>query len=468
VRTNANAGPAWYFTAPWYPLPLRRGDALGLRAGADYFADLLAPGLNNNSSDARWITLLSWCLCRSHEVWRSAGGGDLSTREGQRARYAWLRPLELLWVDRALEAGVANAQLPGRLSVGRWRKANRKLENFAMSEDQFRRYRVVGAYGGYRVVFRAGNGLTGGGDGWTPGTVALELSKIVNAMLPRDARPEAPNPGRRWSQWEGDEARFWLEHGWPSATRGAGRGPLPSPRGSVEPLPAAEAALLAPALFARGSVRRTTAEALADAKSAASHADLCDALAASNALAAANPEQSLAPLPAFTRFADAAMHAMRGLWSGINQQAASPSVAIADVLRRTDLDLEGRLDGARTAAEAWLGAPGRDRFPHDRAPTALAEALLKARSPRERLLALAHHHQEYGGGRRWFREQAGSLVPLLPERGVAASDYRFRLRPLIRMAAQCGVAELGPALRAVARNAYEELDSPDDEEADAT
>src|SRR5262249_14808115 len=43
-RTEAkmNEQPGWYFTAPWDPVPIRRGDALGFRAGADYFADLLA------------------------------------------------------------------------------------------------------------------------------------------------------------------------------------------------------------------------------------------------------------------------------------------------------------------------------------------------------------------------------------------------------------------------------------------
>lgn len=63
----------WYFTAPWDPVLIRRGDALGLRAGADYFAELLAPGLSNASSDARWISLLSWCLMWSHDQsrWRT-------------------------------------------------------------------------------------------------------------------------------------------------------------------------------------------------------------------------------------------------------------------------------------------------------------------------------------------------------------------------------------------------------------
>ena len=47
--------PGWYFTAPWTPVAIRRGDALGFRASAEYFADLLAPGLSNATSDARWI-----------------------------------------------------------------------------------------------------------------------------------------------------------------------------------------------------------------------------------------------------------------------------------------------------------------------------------------------------------------------------------------------------------------------------
>src|SRR5574337_1696143 len=158
---------SWYFTGPWDPVLVRRGDALGLRAGADYFADLLAPGLSNATSDARWISLLSWCLKWSHVVWSNAGGGDLSRRDDQRARYAWLRPLELLWVDRTLESGQTTGQLRGRRSIERWRKANRQLPNFAMSPDQFRRYRQIGTYGAYRVVPRTVPGLTTG-DGWTP------------------------------------------------------------------------------------------------------------------------------------------------------------------------------------------------------------------------------------------------------------------------------------------------------------
>jgi hypothetical protein len=65
---------SWYLTQPWDPVSIRRGDPLGFRAASDYFADLLAPGLSNSTSDARWISLLSWCLKWSHVVWTNAGG----------------------------------------------------------------------------------------------------------------------------------------------------------------------------------------------------------------------------------------------------------------------------------------------------------------------------------------------------------------------------------------------------------
>ena len=47
-------------------------------------------------------------------------------------------------------------------------------------------------------------------------------------------------------------------------------------------------------------------------------------------------------------------------------------------------------------------------------------------------------------------------MPLVADTGIAASDYRFRLRTLGRLAAQCGVARMSDALFAVERN---ELDA---------
>ena len=109
----------WYFTKPWEPVSIRRGDALGFRAASDYFADLLAPGLSNGTSDARWISLLSWCLNGSHIAWKKAGGGDLSRRDEQRERYAWLRPLELLWLGKGpVNFAGGEALNAGRMPIG--------------------------------------------------------------------------------------------------------------------------------------------------------------------------------------------------------------------------------------------------------------------------------------------------------------------------------------------------------------
>lgn len=190
----------WYFTASWDPVLVRRGDALGFRAGSDYFAELLAPGLSNSTVDARWITLLSWCLKWSHLAWRNAGGRELSRRDDQQARYAWLRPLELLWVARTLSAGQSTGQLRGRRSIERWFKTDQQTPNFSMSSDQFRRYRQVGMYGAYRVLFRTVPGLTQSGDGWTPGDVAHGLAELANDSLPGATRlkQEHFENGTRW------------------------------------------------------------------------------------------------------------------------------------------------------------------------------------------------------------------------------------------------------------------------------
>lgn len=454
----------WYLTAPWDPVPIRRGDALGFRAGADYFADLLAPGLSNGTSDARWISILSWCLQWSHVAWRSAGGSDLSRRDEQRARYAWLRPLELLWIARTLVSEQATGQLRGRRSVKRWLDGldeGLRLPNFAMSPDQFRRYRQVGTYGAYRVVLRTIPGFTTG-DGWTPAETSLKLSRLVNETLPRAARlkSERFENGTKWGTWSGgDEARYWVERGWETSWATTG-GLLPTPDDAIRKrLPEEERNLLEPALFAAGSARRVTAEVLASAKAAKSHIDLCDALAASTVLATKSEPASLAPLPSFTRVADAAMHAMRGVWNEINHYDAKQAPTVTKLASSTDL--QARFDGLRGAANAWMQSKSRSTFPHENVVTRLAEAMLAAANPADQLRALSTHHFEYGGGRRWFREQGGKLIPLVADTGIAASDYRFRLRSLASLAAQCDVANMNHALDVVSRQDL------DDEEIDA-
>lgn len=453
---------SWNFTAPWEPISVRRGDALGFRAAADHFAELLAPGLNNGSSDARWISILSWCLKWSHVAWQNAGGSDLSRRDEQQARYAWLRPLELLWVARALESGQASGQLRGRRSVERWLTKGQRPANFAMTDEQYRRYRQIGTYGAYRVMLRTIPGLTEG-DGWTPASVAHRLADLVNERLPRDARLNDAifGDGTKWGHWNGKEARYWVERGWSGWRDGAdrARGMLPVPdEDTRKPLPLEERRLLEPVLFGEQSILRIAALELARAKSVSSHGDLCAVLATSRELSKTVGDASLALLPEFSHFADATMHAMRGLWGELNRHGEKQAPPIADLARLSDL--RHRFDQLRAAGDRWLRVPGRDRLAHGYVVTRLAEAMRDAATPIRQITALVHHHHEFGGGRRWFREQDRKLVPLVAHTGVVASNYRFRLRSLSLLAAQCGVAAMDRAIDAMAQH-----DFNDEEEA---
>ncbi len=130
------------FTAPWEPVVVRRGDALGLRALADQFAEAIAPSLSNRVRDGRWVTILAWCLTRSHEVFHASGGRSAATRAQQHARYTWLRPLELMWVARTVALAPEDWQdrsLAGQRRIRPWYEDDGQIpDRFGMSEDQFR------------------------------------------------------------------------------------------------------------------------------------------------------------------------------------------------------------------------------------------------------------------------------------------------------------------------------------------
>jgi hypothetical protein len=462
-----NARHGWYFTAPWDPISVRPRDALGLGAGANYFGNLLAPGLSNATVDARWITLLSWCLKGSHIAWRNAGGRELSRPEEQRTRYAWLRPLELLWIARTFQTDKqVTGQLRGQRAVKHWLDDGQRLDNFGMSPDQFRRYRQTGTYGAYRVVFRTIRGLTTG-DGWTPGDTALKLARLVNDSLPRAARlaqEHLESKSRtRWANWRGgQEVRYWMTRGWSSWQTVGGY--LPTPADAVrKPLPDEERWLLEETIFDDDSNRRVTAKVLAAAKGSASHADLCNVLASSSVLSRKIEPASLAPLPAFSRLADAGMNAMQQLWMEINHDQTRQAPAIAKLAQSTQL--QTRLNELRENAADWLNLPSRKRFPwkYEYVATHLAETMRDAATTTGQIWALAKHHQQHGGGRRWFREQGGKLVTLIHDTGIGASHYGFRLRALCRLAAQCGVANMDRALDVLDSVRRQETDDGEDD-----
>jgi hypothetical protein len=454
----------WYFTAPWEPESVRRGDALGFRAGADYFAELVAPGLNNGTSDARWITLMSWCLMWSHKAWEKAGGQSLKGRDAQRSRYAWLRPLELLWVARTLRRSVqATGQLRGRRSIERWQETSgpsplkQRDSNFSMSEDQLRRFRQIGTYGVYRVAFLNLPGLTTG-DGWTLADKGLQLAKLVDISLPKISGINAePFEGRtKWAIWNDQQARFWFEKGWPGAEDKADEGVHPTPNEHVaNELPKPERQLLESVIFEANGMRRATVEALAEGsakKFDLTHADLCDVLARNEGLLELKPASGLEILPVFTRFADAAMVVMRELWNAINQKNEDEKKDREGCSIESLAELEGMekaLGNLKTYASDWLEIKDFGNFPHQQVVTSLANAMAASSNAVEQIKAIAQHHRKYGGGLRWFEQTAENLVPLINDKGVVASDYRFRLGALCKLAAQCGVADMKKVLSVV-------------------
>ncbi|MEI8190769.1 MAG: hypothetical protein WCI75_13735, partial [candidate division NC10 bacterium] len=185
--------PRLLFTAPWEPIVVRRGDALGLQALADQFADKVAPGLSNRVIDGRWVTILAWCLVRSQEVFHASGGRSVATRAQQRKRYAWLRPLELMWVARTigLTKDWKDRSLAGQRRVQPWYEGDDKTDRFGMSHDQFRAYRQTGEYGGYRDLFRNWPRMTAAGGGLRPGPAAKEFTNLLDQKL-RVARQPGP------------------------------------------------------------------------------------------------------------------------------------------------------------------------------------------------------------------------------------------------------------------------------------
>lgn len=435
----------WFFSAPWDVPARRRGDALGLRSAADRFAEEIAPGLNNGTADARWLTLLSWCLQCSHDAWTHAGGGTLSGRESQRRRYAWLRPLELLWVARTIsltEEQGRGRQLPGQRSIRRWLDANQDPERFAMSEARFRSYRQTGVYGTYRVALRSMETLTTG-DGWTPSEGVNQLARFVDAQLGSRARPARNLLDRsfKWAIWYEREDQWWLNN-WPEWSAEGKAALFPHRTDEHARLgDPEERRVLARSIFPRDS-RRWQVVKLLESSNGQSHAELCDAIARGLADTEAGP--LLRALPSFTRLADAGMAFVDHTWSMVGAADAPGGPRLADVASEPKLVELGRQ--LTETARAWRAQESTRSFQPADVVDALADAVAKATSTSARLQALLRHHELYGGGLKWFRWRKDRIEPLLPQNRVAVSHYRFRIWPLSRLATQCGVANLRDVL----------------------
>ena len=448
VRAEENFAHRFLFTAPWDPVVVRRGDALGLRALADQFADALAPGLSNRVTDGRWVTILAWCLARSDEVFRASGGRAVETRIQLGERYAWLRPLELMWVARTISLapeGGRDRALAGQRRVGPWCKDDkRSADRFGMSIDQFRAYRQTGMYGGYRVAFREWPGMSLLGDGWRPGAGTIELAnwldpKLGPARLPwklhagdGDKRGfPAPN-----KQSLGKEDEWWLRQ-WKTFKKGNGsaeKNTLPRRRDEFEKLP--EADLLRPLIFGDdrdGKRRLATASEVKNA-SADTHFEVCEHL---GRVSAADPRIAL--LPHFSRLADAGMAAMDLVAGSLQKESHVELVKVAALSKAGPVCTE-----LMEAAQEWR-THAQIQLPHVDTAQRFANAIPSAK-PIECLKALLVHHERHGGGLRWFVLRDGRVEPRTPARG-GSSRYRFRLWSLCRLATQCGVlSDMPPAL----------------------
>jgi hypothetical protein len=407
------------------------------------FAETVAPGLSNRVRDGRWVTILAWCLVRSQQVFHASGSRSVSTRADQSRRYAWLRPLELMWGARTIALADDNwtdRPLAGRRRLQPWCEdyTNRRscADRFGMSVDQFRAYRQTGTYGAYRVAFRKWPEMTIGGDGWTPGPAANKLAKWLDFRL-GSARPEwhlhagdGNDEGvsiRSAKIGRGDECRWWLQH-WTSFDRGGIRAEetLPRPRGEFEVLP--EADLLRPIVFGDHSGKRRRKVAVEIAKcTAKDHIGICRHLGQ----VFKDEEPTIALLPRFSRLADAGIAAMKEIAKSLGgkSQVSLAEAASSSSAKRVCEEL-------CAAARDWPTG-GDLSLRHIETAHRFANAFQSA-DPIECFTALLHHHEIYGGGLRWFVLRDGHVEPRMPPL-ANASGYGFRLWSLCRLATQCGV-----------------------------
>ncbi|MDP2345579.1 MAG: hypothetical protein Q8O67_31840 [Deltaproteobacteria bacterium] len=428
----------WFFTAPYDPTPVRRGDPLGFRTAASRYAEALAPGLSNRTVDARWFTLTAWTMVLANDVWRQLGHSVPAglSRHATADLFSWMVPLELLQVARTLRlADKKGRQLPGQRAVAKWLAGGEKRARFGMSFAQFRRQRSSGVYGGYRVAFRTLPGLTVDGDGWRPDIIAEQLARV--AQLGLGASAATPMRPRRTCD------TFWQTEGWSEWAGSAGRNFLPEAIDALRPITQDEISLLRPLLFDgndldAGAERRSlTAHAMLASKATVHH-ELCQDLERKLSKKSGG---ALRRLGAFARLADAGLEVMNLIWLSLKQTEADRVPALAPAELTADQGIADALRALIDAAKGWMSAEPEYR-PEWTVPSELAAVVVASARNKQGLIgAVVEHHVRRGGGRRWFHLDEADLVrPAFGLVDTEGSPYRFRLFSLARLAVQCGVA----------------------------
>jgi hypothetical protein len=442
--------PSYFFSAPWDPIVVRRGDALGLGVLADRFADAVAPDFSNRIRDGRWVTILAWCLVQSQQVFRASGGKAVTTRVQQSERYAWLRPLELLWVARTVTLLETDdwkrRSLAGQRRVVPWCE-KRTAVRFGMSPEQFRAYRQTGTYGGYRLAFRKWPGMTLNGDGWTPGPVARRLAEWMDISLKSAQLQLGDELSTRSAKGgRGKEDKWWIGHwkDFDQSGKYAEENTLPRPRDELKNI-LPEADLLKPVIFGNDShgQRRLKMVLAIKKSSATSHLELCKHLSA-----VFNDEPVIAQLYRFSRLADAGMAAMDLIAETLRDK---PYISLKEVVQHKNA--VSVCKELKAAALAWGKVSGFQIRHIEKADN--FAAAVTSENPFECLQSLLRHHETNGGGLRWFVLRNGRVEPrTTPTR--TASRYGFRFWSLCRLATQCGVIKTMPI--AALRDEASELD----------
>ena len=407
--------------------------------------------MNYRINDARWLTILAWCLVQSNDVYhKSAASGAeslLDSRAGQRSRYRWLRPLELMWVRRTIAITPNEGRLralPGQRTMRAAPDAT-LADKCGLSVAQLEGYRQTGAYGAYRLAFRRWPQLTRHGDGFTPDAACRQLAEWLSQQMTRDPVlvGGSENITRR-SALRGaeDPYRFW-EIRCPTYQRcaedlldTADRLTLPRPYAEMLRLP--EAHLLRGIIFGtdRGGRQRAAVARRLEASQAATHLDLCRTLADTAA-----PDSPLHMLHAFSRLADAGMDVVHRLASALH---AENTLSITEATKITEI--EEACAELADAADAWRHTP-QTSLRHIETAYLFANSARSA-DPATCLKAVVQHHEVHGGGIRWFGLR-GDRLEARAMQSSASSGYRFRLAPLYRLAVQCGVVhDVPPALMA--------------------
>jgi len=438
----------WFYTAPLEDFAVRRGDPLGMRPVAEQIAELLAPGLSNRTVDARWLSIMCWALEHAHPAWRTLAAtedeGAVASRDAANSLYAWIRPLELLWIARTLKATSGNVlerrQLPGVQAVRRWIEGGETGERFGLFPESYARYRFTGVYGAYRVALRSLPGLTMGADGWRLDSRGKTLAEIVRSSV-RMKSMQAVGGGRRPLPENYWLERFEWQRGGPTC--------LPTVLTESQRLPGDECAVLKQSLFStaadeeHGTRRRLVLEAAERSRATtrpALYADIARSLAC---------EQSAGHLQhwsAFSELADAGIAAMNACWSAAAKRESGSvgngAATIDEVLDHTGV--VNALDDLARAAKRWKSE--RTSANSFAVVDALAGGIVAAGDDRKRRLkALELHHRTYGDGRRWLAVEGRELRLLAPSRGGHASNYRVRIEALSRLGVQCGIIDHMPS-----------------------